>query len=133
VLGASLDAAAGFGFSGHVISVHCRFDFPRSEVRSSSLLRASWFRSFTSLPLGVRQASTSFHCLFLLPDLAHGSVPPPARLRCFGSFPPVLTEFVFSFDLACVVCELLQREISDTLELPVRKARGFIVQIALPR
>jgi hypothetical protein len=48
-------------------------------------------------------------------------------------FSLVLTKFVFSMDLARVVCEWLQGEVDDILESPVQKTRKFMVQIVLPR
>jgi hypothetical protein len=82
--------------------------FHGQESAPVSLLRASRFGS----PAGLL--------------IFTGSAPPLAPLRCFGSFPAVLT-LDFGIDLALIVCELLQGEAGDILELSDQKAQSFLV------
>jgi hypothetical protein len=93
--------------------------FHGQESAPVSLLRASSFGS----PAGLLIFTASSCCL----ALAYGSAPPLAPLRCFGSFPAVLTKFDFGIDLALIVCELLQGEAGDILELSDQKAQSFLV------
>jgi hypothetical protein len=114
------------------------FTFPSAHGSSfSSVCSPDECPALIWLPavwVSLRRRDWRWPCSSILPTaifLAHRSAPPPAQLSCFGSFPLCRPSPILGINLVCVVCELLQEEVSCVFELPDQKTQGFYVLIAL--